>query len=49
MSLWQSAFAGMPEHAQAAHALVLAEGRIDLEDSPLGQSMSLPYALSDEA
>ena len=49
MSLWQSAFAGMPAHAQAAHALVLAEGRIDLEDSPLGQSMSLPYALSDEA
>ena len=49
MSLWQSAFAGMPAHAQAAHALVLAEGRIDLEDSPLGPSMTLPYALSDDA
>lgn len=49
MSLWQSAFAGMPAHAQAAHALVLAEGRIDLEDSPLGPSITLPYALSDDA
>ncbi|MEY3605553.1 MAG: hypothetical protein RIQ49_2585 [Pseudomonadota bacterium] len=49
MSLWQSAFAGMPAHAQAAHALVLAEGRIDLEGSPLGPSITLPYALSDDA